>query len=249
MRDDGCAICKKALDFDFTMAFQPIVDPSRRRIFAHEALVRGVKGEGAGAILSKISKQNMHAFDQAARVKAIELAAQLGIGEALSINIMPNAVYNPATCLQTSIEACEKYGFPAGNVIFEFTENEQVLDKSRLSEITREYASHGFRTAIDDFGAGFSGLNLLAEYHPDIVKLDMELTRNIDQDQRRRTIVSGIVTVCRDLEIVTVAEGIESLEECETLREIGIDYFQGYFFGKPQFQEKLGLSDINFGGS
>src|SRR5690606_6996994 len=91
----SCAQCRSGaeLGFAFTMAFQPIVDIRTRQTFAQEALVRGVQGESAGSILAKVSEQNIYQFDQACRVKAIEMASRVGVDSLLSINFYPNAVY------------------------------------------------------------------------------------------------------------------------------------------------------------
>ena len=91
----------------------------------------------------------------------------------LSINFMPNAVYEPSRCLRTTLEAAHRTGFPIENIIFETTEDERVHDAEYLKKIFATYRKEGFKTAIDDFGAGYAGLNLLADYQPDIVKLDM----------------------------------------------------------------------------
>ena len=101
------------MDFDFTMAFQPIVNTTTRRVFGHEALVRGLDGAPASAILDQITPLNRYRFDQACRVKAIELAARLGIDCYLSINFLPNAVYRPETCIRTTIQAANTRWFPA----------------------------------------------------------------------------------------------------------------------------------------
>jgi len=94
----------------------------------------------------------------------------------------------------------------------------------------------GFLTAIDDFGAGFPGLNLLADLQPDIIKLDMALIRNVDTDRARRSIVAAMVTATNDLGIRVIAEGIETAQEFAALRDLGIDLMQGYHFAKPAFQ-------------
>lgn len=94
----------------------------------------------------------------------------------------------------------------------------------------------GFKTAIDDFGAGHSGLNLLAEFQPDCIKLDMALTRNIDKDRVRRAIVRGIMGTCRELKMEVIAEGVETQGECLALQDEGITIFQGYLFAKPGFE-------------
>lgn len=234
----SCAECAggAGLDFEITMAFQPIVNIRTREIFAHEALVRGTKGEPAEAIFRHVDDSTRYRFDQACRVKAIQLAARLGMETAISINFMPNAVYRPETCIRTTLEAAEASGFPSERIIFEITEGERVDDKPHLQEIVQHYKQCGFRTAIDDFGAGYSGLNLLAEFQTDLVKLDMALIRHVDTDRGRRAIVRGIVQVCRDLAIDVIAEGIETRDELTALRDLGIDLFQGYLFARPTFE-------------
>lgn len=236
----GCAECRnpEALGFDFTMAFQPIIDVEDQRPFAYEALVRGINGESAGEILGRVNDSNRYRFDQACRVKAIELASRLGLHKIpdclLSINFLPNAVYRPETCIRATLEAAKRYEFPLERLMFEVTEGEQVQDAEHLKGIFKEYSRQGFTTAIDDFGAGYSGLNLLANFQPHIIKLDMALTRNLHQDRVRQAIVSGIVLVADRLGIRIVAEGIEQSGEREALRELGIRYMQGYLFARPQ---------------
>ena len=111
-----------------------------------------------------------------------------------------------------------------------------MVDRDHLKSIFREYKRQGFLTAIDDFGAGYSGLNLLAEFQPDVIKLDMELTRGIDQDHPRRSIVKAILSVCRDLGITPVAEGVETREEARVLRDLGITLMQGYLYARPSLE-------------
>lgn len=218
------------------MAFQPIVDLEAREVYAYEALVRGVEGQGAGWVFDQINSGNRYQFDQSCRVKAIEWAARLSIPCRLSINFMPNAVYEPARCIQTTLEAANKYGFPSDRLIFEVTESERVDDLPHLNAIITYYKNQGFKTAIDDFGAGYAGLNMLAELQTDLVKLDMGLIRDIDRNRTRRAVVQAIVSVCDELSIVPLAEGVETRAELDTLRELGIQLFQGYLLAKPGFQ-------------
>ncbi|HRJ62432.1 MAG TPA: EAL domain-containing protein [Azospirillaceae bacterium] len=217
------------------MAFQPIIDADSGRVFAHEALVRGVNGEGAGWVLGQVNDDNRYAFDQTCRVKAIETAAALGVECRLSVNFLPNAVYQPETCIRATLDAARRTGFPIDRILFEVTEAEKVDDVGHLRRIIAEYKRQGFTTAIDDFGAGFSGLNLLADYQPDFIKIDMLLTRGIDQDKVRRALLSGIVGACREIGVGVVAEGIETEGEAATLRDMGVNLLQGYLFAKPAF--------------
>ncbi|MCA9415976.1 MAG: EAL domain-containing protein, partial [Candidatus Omnitrophica bacterium] len=168
------------------------------------------------------------------RVKAIELASGLGMNSLLSINFLPNAVYNPEACIQTTLRAAKDFNFPQRNIIFEVTEGEKVTDHGHLKSIFDEYKRLGFKTAIDDFGAGYSGLNLLAEFQPDIIKLDRALIMGIDQDHVRQTIVGAVLSVTRELGIDVIAEGIETTEESQTLRDLGVRLFQGYLLAHPQ---------------
>ncbi|HVG46788.1 MAG TPA: EAL domain-containing protein [Rubellimicrobium sp.] len=229
-----CAGCRNKLDFDFTMAFQPILDLADSRVFAHEALVRGMDGEGAAAVLGRVNADNRFAFDQLCRVKAVEMAASLGLPGRVSINFMPNSVYEPAFCLRTTLDAARRTGMPVDRIILEVTEGEQVLDPAHLRNILRTYKSSGLVTAIDDFGAGYSGLNLLADYQPDIIKLDMALTRNIHLDRARRAIVGAVVQVCHALSITPIAEGVETEDELRALRNLGLTLMQGYLFARPR---------------
>ncbi|OBS07972.1 EAL domain-containing protein [Acidihalobacter prosperus] len=231
----SCAQCVQAegLDFDFTFAFQPIVDLDAGRVTAHEALVRGTAGESAGEILGRVTDANRYRFDQACRVKAVKTAVTLGLDCDLNINFYPNAVYRPELCIRTTLQAADTYGFPAERIVFEVTEAERIEDTQHLVDIIQCYRKLGFRTAIDDFGAGYAGLNLLAEYQPDYIKLDRQLIAGIDARPAKQAIARGIVQVCRDLGIGILAEGVETAEEFAWLRDAGIRLFQGYYFARP----------------
>ncbi|MCP1338589.1 EAL domain-containing protein [Idiomarina sp. M1R2S28] len=235
--------CRKPLGFGIKMAFQPIVDISKKSVFAHEALVRGENGEGAGRILGQVTEDNKYTFDQTCRVKAIETASRIQLPGSLSINFMPNAIYEPETCLATTLSTARKTGFDRNKIIFEVTEQEQVVSQEFLVEVFEAYRKEGFRTAIDDFGAGYAGLNLLADFQPDILKIDMKLIRDINQNKVKQTLVRSIQQIGEELGIQLVAEGIETEDEYKYLRDSGITLMQGYFFQKPMLEA---FQDINF---
>jgi EAL domain-containing protein (putative c-di-GMP-specific phosphodiesterase class I) len=121
-------------------------------------------------------------------------------------------------------------------LIFEITENEQLVDKTHLKSIIREYRLKGFKTAIDYFGAGYSGLNLLEEFQPDIIKLDMALVRGICTDPVRQAIVQGILGVYNSLNIEVIAEGVETNAESHQLLALGANLFQGYLSQSPSMK-------------
>lgn len=240
LEQDGnpCADCgsDQKLAFQFSYAFQPIVDIQKREIFAHEALVRGINGESALSVLENITEANRYRFDQACRVKAIKLAAALKMSTMLSINFLPNAIYRPEVCIRTTLESARSFGFPVERIMFETVEGEHISDGKWLAEVFREYQRIGFLTAIDDFGSGFAGLNLLADFQPDFIKIDMGLIRDIDKRKASQVIVRGVTRICEELGIRIIAEGIETLGEFQFLKDLGISMMQGYLFSKPLFE-------------
>ena len=237
-RELGCRECREGagLGFSFTMAFQPILRLSRREVFAHEALVRGQGGEDACEVFRHVNVDTRYQFDQACRVKAIELASRLGVPGYVSINFMPNAVYRPELCIRTTLAAARTYDFPVEKIIFEFSEGERVEDHGHLREIVQHYHQRGFLTAFDDFGAGYSGLKLLADVATDLVKLDMALVRGLPADPRRQKILRHVVSLCADLGAQLIAEGVETRDELRFLQDEGIDLFQGHLLAKPAFE-------------
>ncbi|OIN08953.1 diguanylate phosphodiesterase [Oceanisphaera psychrotolerans] len=246
IKQQTCMDCLSGqpLGFEIKMAFQPIIDWQSQSIFAYEALVRGPTGQGAGWVFDRINDSNKYYFDQSCRVKAIETAARLGCDTLLSINFLPNAIYNPETCIRATIEAAELYRFDLEKIIFEVTEGEQILNQNKLKRIFESYARHGFRTAIDDFGAGFASLEWLHSLRPSILKLDMDLIRNIHQDSARQRRLVDIQRVCAELGVIILAEGIETVEERDFLVNAGVRYLQGYLFAKPALEQLLTKAQV-----
>jgi EAL domain-containing protein (putative c-di-GMP-specific phosphodiesterase class I) len=236
-----CNACRdgEAELFPFSMAFQPIVDVTSQTVFAYEALVRGPNQESAASILNQVTPENLYAFDQGCRVRAIELAAKLGIhrqGARLSVNFKPGAVYSPAACIRRTLRAAAETGFPLDQLIFEITEDERVSDTAHLQQIVTEYQKHGFGLALDDFGAGFSGLNLLSELAVNYVKLDGGLIRNLHNRPRAQAIVCSATALAREIGAQVIGESVETLEEYRALHNCGVPLMQGYLFARPQFE-------------
>lgn len=237
-RPKGCEGCRNGQEWptELCIAFQPIGDIIDGRVFAYEALVRGPNGETASSVMAQVSKGNLYSFDQACRVAAIRQSVSAGIvdtGAKLSINFMPNAVYSPMACIQLTLITAREVGLPIDRLMFEFTENEK-LDSDHIRSIIEAYNSLGFTTAIDDFGAGYAGLNLLATMPTDFIKLDMELIRGIDTSVPRRQIVGAMVRLADEMDFKIIAEGVETPGEYATLRDLGVRYLQGYLFARPE---------------
>jgi EAL domain-containing protein (putative c-di-GMP-specific phosphodiesterase class I) len=147
---------KGEADMAFSFAFQPIVDVRDQSTFAHEALVRGVQGEGALSVLQQVDDQNRYRFDQLCRVRAISTAAQLGLTGFLD-QLPAERRLSPGPVHSQHAGGGAAHAFPLERLIFEAVEGEHVESNKHLMNILREYREFGFKTAIDDFGAGIPG--------------------------------------------------------------------------------------------
>ncbi|MGS2743528.1 EAL domain-containing protein [Halomonas sp. LS-001] len=234
--DEQCSHCSGGTPFEFSMAFQPIVDVVQRDIYAYEALVRGMNNESAFFILSQVTDKLLYRFDQACRVKAIELASQLGMDRPLSINFLPNAVYEPEACIQATLEVSQRVGWPMDQLIFEITETEKVRDRQHIKNIVDAYKEMGFTVALDDFGSGYANLDLLTTLSPNKLKIDRELVMNCDQDLRRQSLLIALINLGRCLDMELVAEGVETVTEARWLMDAGIHLQQGFFYARPAFE-------------
>lgn len=224
------------MEFDFSFAFQPIVDARTKEIISFEALVRGPNGQPAKEVFAKVDRYQIFNFDQACRKKAIQLAKNLHLHQSLNLNLFPHALYQTGMNIRATLQAALDYQFPQENIIFEITETEQLTDNRQLVHLIRMYKEFGFQTAIDDFGSGYAGLNLLVEYCPNWIKIDRSLIANIHDDPVRQTIVEGMRYICKKLDIQMMAEGVERVEEYDWLRKNGVNIFQGYYFAYPAFE-------------
>lgn len=219
--------------------FQPIVAAAEpTRVFAYECLLRGQSEEGTliypnRLFSAALSADLLFQLDKAARLAAVRAAFENGLKERLFINFNPSAIYDPVFCLQTTTRAIADAGLSPEQVVFEVVESSQAQDEQHLLRILDFYRSRGFQVALDDFGAGYSSLNLLSKLRPDFMKLDMELTRGVDQDPYKAHIAAKLLELARGLGIRTIAEGIETEGEWRWAREQGADYMQGYLFARP----------------
>lgn len=220
----------------YSCAFQPIVDIRNSKVLSYEALVRGPKNESAASVLGAITEGNRYELDQLFRLNAISMASQLGIECCLNLNLMSGSLEASDCPITTTLMSAKDHHLRAEQIVLEFTETEIAADLVQFTENVNRYRSFGVKVAIDDFGAGYSGLNLLAEFQPDLIKLDMSLIRSIDSRGPRQAIVRGICCTCNDLGIEIIAEGVESVAEYGWCVDEGIELFQGYLFARPGFE-------------
>ena len=224
------------IGFEFSFAFQPIVDVRNREIISYEALVRGPHGEPSASVFAQVPRNNFPIFDEVCRKKAIYLASRLNIPSCLNLNMTASSIYEVDMSITATFHASVHSGIPVDDIIFELVESESLIDSRNLLRYLQIIQDFGFKTAVDDFGAGHSGLKLIVQYRPNYIKLDRDLIRNIHQDYVKQSIFLGIQQICSRLSIDIVAEGVETADEFHWLQDAGIRLFQGYYFARPAFE-------------
>ncbi len=236
-----------ALEKDrFESWYQPIVHasgPDQYKPFALEGLLR-LRDEKdkiipPGYVFQIADQANLlFSLDLAARASAVTTATKAGYKGNIFVNFNPSSIYDPANCLRTTAAAINEMGLRPSDVTFELVETHRV-DPDHLKGILAFYRQAGFKIALDDVGSGWSGLNMLHEVRPDFVKIDMDLVRNIDKDNLKQTIVSHLIAIAREHHIKVIAEGIENEAEAHALKQMNVDYLQGYLFCKPDTADNI----------
>ena len=122
----------------------------------------------------------------------------------------------------------------APRVVLEITERESLSSTPQVRERVTTLRKLGYRIAIDDLGAGYAGLTSFALLEPDIVKLDMALVRGVDHEPVKRRLIASFTTLCKEMGVLVVAEGIETAPERDAIIDLGCDLLQGFFIGRPQ---------------
>lgn len=223
----------------FTSHFQPIVHiEDTSKIFGYEALLRGLDEQGnlvmPGLIIELATEAGLlPQLDRIARLSAIAHARQHQLDGHIFINFSPTALYDPVSCLRSTVEAIDRAGICHERIVFEVIESDKPQTLDHLKSILKYYRDAGFLIALDDLGSGYSSLNLLHQLRPDFLKLDMELIRNVHQDSYKAHITEKILEITQKLNIKTVAEGVERIEELSWLQARGATFAQGYLVARP----------------
>lgn len=223
----------------FTSHFQPIVSiQDTSQIYGYESLLRGMDEEGnlvpPESIFELASEAGLlPQLDRIARLNTIKEFTRHQVNGCIFINFAPTALYDPVYCLRSTVEAIDRAGIDHRRVVFEVVESDNPQDLAHLKAVLQYYRDSGFLVALDDLGSGYSSLNLLHQLRPDFIKLDMQLIRDVHQDLYKASITEKLLEITQKLNIQTVAEGIECIEELNWLRERGATFGQGYLIAKP----------------
>lgn len=213
------------------MAVQPIVDVHKKRVFGYEALMRSTEPSlpHPGAILAAAERLDRRE-DLGRHVRSLAAQAFQNAPEQtlLFVNLQTVELLDPAL-----YEASAPLSKIAGRVVLEVTERAAIDEIKDVPSRIGKLRDLGFRVALDDLGAGYAGLSSFAALEPEIVKLDMALVRNVHQSPIRQRLVASMTSLCKEMDLQVVAEGVEVPEELESVRATGCQLVQGYFFAKP----------------
>lgn len=217
--------------------FQPIVDLKTAEIIGYEALSRGPVGSDlySPVELIRVAHQcdRIWELELLFRQKALERAKNIGEDKLLFINIDPDIIKTPGFQSGLTKAYLDKLAISENKIVFEITERTAINDMVSFKEILDNYRSQGYMVAIDDAGAGYSGLKTIHEVRPHFIKIDMDLIRNIDKDSFKQSLIKALIDVASTTNIKIIAEGIETKDELKTLILLGVHAGQGYYLRKP----------------
>jgi EAL domain-containing protein (putative c-di-GMP-specific phosphodiesterase class I) len=223
----------------FTSVLQDIVYAAApQQVFAHEALLRGIARDDSvihPVFLFDAARGcgMLDRLELAARKAAVQRMVVDGVAGALFVNVTPSAIEDPLASLEDTIEFIDDAGVPHERIVFEIVESDKATDLAGLQRLLASHRDAGFRVALDDVGAGYSGLNLLHQVRPDFIKLDMELIHGVTTDAYKALITRKILEIAGELGIASIAEGVETADELAWVREHGATYAQGYAIARP----------------
>lgn len=230
--------CSNIID-KLDYAFQPIVYSHNGKTYAVEALLRDVQNIPKVSTIDDLfdlvfNENYLYEFDLELREKAIEKFAKIDIKNLkLFYNLDNRIIYNKSYSQGNTERILKKYNLTKDRIFFELSEKGTPIEQNALSSMLQRYKSSGYKIAIDDFGIGVSGLKLLYFSEAHIIKLDRFFISNIDQDSKKKLFCSSIIEMAHIMGMKVIAEGIETVQEFYTCKDIGADFMQGYLVQKP----------------
>ncbi|MBV7403172.1 diguanylate phosphodiesterase [Enterobacter sp. ENT03] len=225
---------QKQASADCSFAFQPIIDPLARKIVSVEALLRTPDGAGPEAWFADKHGDDIYLADLNSKNVAFAMASGLNLFEqSLAVNLLPMTLVKIPDAVEVLLAGIRASGLVPEQIIVEFTEGEVISGFDAFTGAVRQLKAAGISVAIDHFGAGFAGLQLLTQFQPDRIKINRELIKDVHMSGPRQAVIQAIIKCCHSLEIAVSAVGVEKAEEWMWLESAGISQFQGYLFAHP----------------
>ncbi len=228
--------------------FQPIVDARAADIYGYEALIRGPSGTSLAspAVLFEraIAESRLLELDLLARRLCIQQFARLELPGFLFVNVMPQALLEPSHREGLTLQFLQREGVSPERVIIELTEQHAIDNYAVFRDAIDHYRGMGFRVALDDLGAAYSGLRHWSEFQPDFIKIDRPLIEGLDQCREKRRFIDWLQEAALDMGCEVIAEGVETLGEYQCLWSRQWRFLQGYHFARPEAEPPRRLLNL-----
>lgn len=229
--------------------YQPIVSLRNGEILAYEALMRGPESsrlQSPIALLEVAKAENrLFELEMMSRKKAILGASSMAKNCLLFLNIESDIMKDGQYKMGYTKDLLGRSDLTEHNIVFEITERAAISDYEQYIELIENYKHQGYRIAIDDVGSEYSGLNRIHRTKPQFIKIDMEYVRDIHKDSFKQSLVAALAQFATMANMKSIAEGIETKEELESIMSLGIDYGQGYYIGRPSKIIQSNLNEIS----
>ncbi len=225
------------LDRKVTSVYEPIVDVTTRTVFGYESLARGPEGTRLHAPVALFTAAIEHdlvfELDCLCRESGLKGAVDFPAGTKLFLNILPTTIHDPSFQPDRLIRTLEECRLSPSDVVFEISEQESIGNFALFREMSDQYRRLGFQFALDDTGSGYAGFEELIEIQPEFIKIDRSVVSGVDQDGARQEVLAALLSVAEKLGSRVIGEGLDTLEELETIGRLGIHFGQGWLFGHP----------------
>lgn len=245
MAQSTCTVSSELADlFDdiichgrLTPNFQPIVDLEKGVIIGYESLIRGPSDSPLHPprvlFETAIRLNRLVELELLCRDINIEFFSRLKLPGKLFLNISPIALTQPSFPRGFTKQSLENHGLSCDRLVIELTEDFPIFDVGPVRESLEYYRNAGFQVALDDLGTAYAGLRLWSELKPEYVKFDKYFIQSINCDPHKKHLIQSLQEIAANIGCLTIAEGVETIEEYYTVQDLGVTCGQGYYFGKP----------------
>lgn len=228
-----------------TVLFQPIINNAQRHIYGYEALIRGPSDSPLHSPVTLFETAARYGrlldMELMCREASIQQFKRLNLPGKLFLNASPEGLIQPGHRSGRTLDLLQRTGLSPERLVIELTEQYPMENYEVVREAKNHYKEMGFEIAIDDLGAGYAGLRTWSELRPDYVKIDRHFMQDIHEDRVKQEFVHSILNIARGLDCRVVAEGVETLEEYQTVNKMGLEFTQGYYFERPSQAPSIAL--------
>ncbi|SER10183.1 EAL domain, c-di-GMP-specific phosphodiesterase class I (or its enzymatically inactive variant) [Rosenbergiella nectarea] len=224
-------VAQHSEELPYTFGFQPVINPTSRKILSYEAKMRAADGQSPLKFFASLQRDEIYHVDLVSKQTALEMAKSLGLNDyTLVLKLLPMTLVKNPEAVDFLLSAIEANGFIPQQIVISIAEDSVVNEHETFNAEVMKLKRAGIRLAIDNFGAGMAGLLLLTRIQPELVMVDSDMLRDVHKNGPKQAINQSIIKICSSLEIQVIASGITQVEEWSWLRLAGVKAFQGELF-------------------